>query len=106
MISHDPAGFSLSIFVLEADRKPVLAILAKTHSHAEEFCADERVRAALREASLCDDYSILRVRLARRDERARYHEQIEGRPLIGGLHAVFLAETNADRPADDRQAPR
>ena len=40
--------FSLSVFTLEADRKPLLCFAAKKHHEAEEFSADERVRAKLR----------------------------------------------------------
>lgn len=97
----DTGGYSLSIFTLEADRKAVLAIAAKTHVQAEQFCSDERVRTALRSAALCDDYSILRVRLARADERAQYHERSTERSTIGGLHALYLDNAEAkktDRP--------
>jgi hypothetical protein len=90
MTSPDPADFSLSIFVLESDRKAVLAIAAKTHAQAEQFCTDERVRTVLRDASLSDDYSILRVRIARPGEREIYHEQRDLGSAIGGLHAVYL----------------
>jgi hypothetical protein len=31
---------SLSIFTIEADRKPLLAFAAKKHQDAEAFCAD------------------------------------------------------------------
>jgi hypothetical protein len=70
---------SLSIFTIEADRRPVLAFAAKKHQEVEVFCADERVRNKLKSVRsggvpVCDDYSILRIRLARSDERARYHE--------------------------------
>jgi hypothetical protein len=70
---------SLSIFTIEADRKPVLAVAAKKHQEVEAFCADEGLRNKLKSIAsggvpLCDDYSILRIRLARSDERARYHE--------------------------------
>ena len=34
---------SLSIFTIEADRKPLLAFAARKHHDAEAFCADERV---------------------------------------------------------------
>ena len=90
---------SLSIFTIEADRKPVLAFAAKKQYEAEEFCRDERVRSKLRSVSsggvaLCDDYSIFRVRLAKADERARYHKQTTS---VGGLAAVFLVDV--DQPS-------
>jgi hypothetical protein len=89
-MTADPTGFTLSIFVLESDRKAVLAVAAKTHAQAEQFCLDERVRTVLRDASLSDDYSILRVRMARAAERKIYFEQRDLGSAIGGLHAVYL----------------
>jgi hypothetical protein len=64
---------SLSIFTIEADRKPLLAFAAKKYQEAEAFCEDHRVPTKLRSVTsggvqLCDDRSILRVRLANPDE--------------------------------------
>ena len=39
---------SLSIFTIEADRKPLLAFAAKKHHEAEAFCTDERVLTKLK----------------------------------------------------------
>ena len=66
---------SLSIFTIEADRKPLLAFVAKMYREAEAFCADERVLTKLRSirssgVPLCNNDSILHVRLATSDERA------------------------------------
>jgi hypothetical protein len=88
---------SLTIFTIEADRKPVLAFAAKKHHEAEAFCADERVLTKLRSirssgVPLCDDKSILRVRLATPDERARYHDRTKNRPSMENLAAVFLVD--------------
>ena len=69
------SALSLSIFTIEADLKPVLAFAAKKHEEADAFFRDERVRSKLKAVSsggvaLCDDYSILRIRLSNADERA------------------------------------
>jgi hypothetical protein len=90
---------SLSIFTIEADRKPLLAFGAKKYQEAEAFCTDERVRTKLRSVRsggipVCDDHSILRVRLAKSDERARYHEQATPRPSLQNLAAVFLVDVD------------
>jgi hypothetical protein len=92
---------SLSIFTIEADRKPVLAFAAKKHHEAEAFCADERVLTKLRSASsggvpLCDDLSILGVRLATSDERARYHDRTKNRPSTDNRAAVFLVDVDVN----------
>jgi hypothetical protein len=90
---------SLSIFTIEADSKPLLAFTAKKHQEAVAFCADERVIAKLRSvrssgAPLCDDHSILRVRLATSYERARYHEGTKNRPSTENGTAVFLVDVD------------
>jgi hypothetical protein len=91
---------SLSVFTIETDRKPILAFAARKAYEAEAFCADERVRSKLKSvrlggAPLCDDYSILRVRLAHSDERARYHA--ESPSSLGDVAAVFLVDV--DQPS-------
>jgi hypothetical protein len=91
--------FSLSIFTIEADLKPLLAFAAKKQKDAEAFFRDERMRTKLRSASsggvpLCDEYSILRIRLANADERARYREKLAARPETNPA-AVFLVDVNA-----------
>jgi hypothetical protein len=85
---------SLSIFTIEADRKPVLAFAAKRYQEAEAFFKDERVRTKLQSASsggvpLCDDLTTLRIRLANADERARYREKADAES-IGNTGPVFL----------------
>ena len=89
---------SLSIFTIEADRKPVLAFAAKRHEEAEDFFKDERVRTKLRSASsggvpLCDDLTTLRLRLANTDERARYRGKVAVQS-IGNPAVVFLVEVD------------
>ncbi len=90
---------SLSIFTIETDRKAILAFAAKKHHEAEAYCADERVRSKLRSVRsggvpLCDDYSILRVRLAHSNESALYHERAASRTAMGDLGVVFLVDVD------------
>jgi hypothetical protein len=90
---------SLSIFTIEADSKPLLAFAAKKYQEAEAFCADERVLTKLRSIKssgvpLCNEDSILRVRLATSDERARYHDRTKQRPSMEHLAAVFLVDVD------------
>jgi len=92
---------SLSIFTIEADSKPLLAFAAKKHKEAEAFCADERVLTKLRSVKsggvpLCADHSILRVRLATPDERARYHDRTKNRPSMENRAAVFLVDVDVN----------
>jgi hypothetical protein len=93
------ARLSLSIFTIEADRKPVLAFAAKKYHEAEAFLTDERVRTKLGSVQsggipLCDHYSILRIRLAHPDERTRYHEQTRLRSSVENSAAVFLVDVD------------
>jgi hypothetical protein len=90
---------SLTVFTIEADLKPILAFAAKKHEEADAFLRDERVRTKLKSVrasgvALCDDYSILRLRLANGDERARYR----GTPpsSIGDHTAVFLVDVDQE----------
>ena len=89
---------SLSIFTIEADRKPVLAFAAKKYEDAEAFFRDETVRTKLRLAisggvALCDELTTLGLRLANPAERARYREKI----APGGNSAtVFLVDIDSE----------
>ena len=90
---------SLSIFTIEADRKPVLAFAAKKNQEVEAFCTDERVLTKLRSVRsggvpLCNEDSILHVRLATSDERACYHDRTKNRPSVENLAAVFLVDVD------------
>jgi hypothetical protein len=90
---------SLSIFTIEADRKPLLAFAAKKYQEAEAFCEDQRVLAKLRSVGsggvpLCDHHSILRVRLATPDEKARYHDRTKQRSSMEDTAAVFLVDVD------------
>jgi hypothetical protein len=94
------SALSLSIFAIEADRKPVLAIAVKTHEEADTFIRDERVRTKLKSVrsggvALCDDLSILRIRLANADERARHREKTTTSSM-GDQAAVFLVDIDED----------
>jgi hypothetical protein len=89
---------SLTVFTIEADRKPLLAFAAKKQQEVEDFCADERVRAKLWSVRsggvpICDDRSIFRVRLANQAERARYREKATTRALENPA-AVFLVDVD------------
>jgi hypothetical protein len=91
------APLSLSIFTIEADRKPVMAFVAKKHEEADAFFRDERVRIKLRSVCsggvpLCDDLSTLRIRLANAAERVRYREKMATSSI--GDRAVFLVDVD------------
>jgi hypothetical protein len=76
---------------------------SKAKMSAEAFCADERVLTKLKSVSsggvpLYDDYSILRVRLATPDERARYHDRTKRRSSMENRAAAFLVDVDEAYP--------
>jgi hypothetical protein len=86
---------SQSIFTIEVDRKPVFAVQFKKHSEAEALLTDEALLNQLRMvrsagAPLVDDLSILRVRLARENERGLYFEKASSILTSDGQLAVML----------------
>jgi hypothetical protein len=85
---------SLSIFTIEADRKPILAFAAKKCEEAETFFRDEGLRTKFRltisgGVSLCDGLTILRLRLANAAERALFREGMASK-AAGDLDSVFF----------------
>jgi hypothetical protein len=91
---------SLSIFTIEADRKPVLAFAAKKYDEAETFFRDEGLRTKLRlmisrGVALCDELTILRLRLANVAERDRFREAMASR-AAGDSDGVFLVDIDSE----------
>ena len=90
-------GLSLSIFTIEVDRVPILAVQVKKHSEAEAIVADEHVRnqlSLLRSGGepLSDDFSIFRIRLARPVEKEIYYKNPASLLTGNGQLAVVLAD--------------
>ena len=86
---------SLSIFTVEADRKPVLAFRCKTIGF------DERLRTKLSTVKsggvpLCDDLAILRVRLAHPDERSLFEKAVSRSENVRIVYLVDLNEVEPD----------
>jgi hypothetical protein len=97
--TKEMSTLSLTIFTIEADLKPILAFAAKKHEEADTFLRDERLRSKLKSVSsggvaLCDDYSILRIRLANADERSSYRDRTTS--SVGGHAAVFLVDVDQE----------
>jgi hypothetical protein len=90
------AKLTLSIFTIEVDRNPVLAIQGRKHSEIEHLIADADIRSQLsllKSAGkpLCDDYSIFRIRIARPAERQLYYDNTASLLTSDGQLAVLLA---------------
>lgn len=92
---HWHNDFSLSVFVVDVDAKPVFAFAAKKYADAEVIYRDERLRNKLRclkssGCYLCDDFAIFRVRLARSSEREIYRDHAMS--IDGELRIAYLVE--------------
>jgi hypothetical protein len=86
---------SQSIFTVEVDRNPVFAVQFRKHSEAEALLTDEALLDQLRMlrsagVPLVDDLSILRVQLARENERGLYFENASSLLTSNGQLAVLL----------------
>jgi hypothetical protein len=91
---------SLSIFTIEADRRPILAFAAKKYDEAETYFRDKELRSKLRltlsgGVSFCDGLTILRLRLATAAERARFREGMASN-VAGDLDSVFLVDIDCE----------
>ncbi|MGM4954232.1 hypothetical protein ACT4MK_02350 [Bradyrhizobium barranii] len=92
---------SLSVFAVEVDRRPAFAFASKTHVAAEAILKGEELRTKLSAlksggAPLCDDYGIMRLRLARPAEREIYEDRRFGRIHHNEFYGAFLVELDRD----------
>jgi hypothetical protein len=90
---------SLSMFTVEIDGKPTLALEAKKHSEAENICEQPELRTGLTTLKsngvpLCEENSLFRVRLAHPAEAAIYRQSIEATKSLGGLKVVYLLDVD------------
>ena len=93
---------SLSTFTIEVDGKPTLAFEAKRYSEAEAICQGEQLRTKLSALESGDfafapgENAILDVRLANRDEAARYKQAAAGSHSTDDLLLVYLVELDGE----------
>jgi hypothetical protein len=89
---------SLSLFTIESDLKPIYTFAAKWQRDAEIYFRDETLRTKLHSArvggqAICDDYSILRFRLANADERTLFRQKLATRPTEEAT-GIFLVDVD------------
>ena len=103
---------SRSVFTIEVDRRPVLMFSMRFYADAQAICTDGRIRQKLSSIfsggkPLCDEIAIMRVRLARPEEKAKYLEEAATRSDETGLVAVYLVELDETSAAkSDAGVPR
>ncbi len=88
-------GLSLSVFAIEVDHKPTLALQGKKHSEIEYVLSDEHVRNQLSLLSsagepLCNEFSIFRIRIANAAERRLYKDNAASLLTTDGQELVLL----------------
>jgi hypothetical protein len=95
------SGLSLTIFTIEINGTPTLALQAKKHQEVAVICEQQWLRddlTSLRSNGipLCDARSILRVRLADPKEAAAYRQATEGTKPSDDINIVYLVEVDDD----------
>jgi hypothetical protein len=91
--------FSLSVFTIEINGKPTLAVQAKRHREVEVFCEQDWLRADLLALTsngrpLYDAGASLKVRLARSEEVAVYRQATEAITSSDDFNVVYLVDVD------------
>lgn len=91
-MGHD---FSLSIFTIEINGTPTIALQAKRRHEAEQFCEQDRLRADLSTFTshglpLCDAKADMRVRLATLTEADLFRKATKSNPASDKPSVVYL----------------
>jgi|EndMetStandDraft_9_1072997.scaffolds.fasta_scaffold179453_1 hypothetical protein len=93
-MGHD---FSLSVFTIEINGTPTVALQAKRYHEAEQFCEQDRLRADLSTSTshgvpLCDTNAHMKVRLATLTEADRYRKAKKTNPQCDEFTVVYLLD--------------
>ena len=91
--------FSLSIFTIEVDGTPTVALQTKRHQDAERFCEHDWLRTKLgtlmsHGVPLCDASASMKVRLATPSEVNLYREATQSSPRSDQFNAVYLVDSD------------
>ena len=89
--------FSLSIFTIEINDRPTLALQAKRHKDAERLCEHGRLRTTLSTITshgtpLCDASATMKLRLATAEEAALYRRASQSTEPSSDTHIVYLVD--------------
>jgi hypothetical protein len=89
--------FTLSIFTIEINGRPTLALQAKRHKDAERLCEHGRLRTKLSTITshgnpLCDAGATMNVRLATADEAVLYRRATQSTEPSSDTNAVYLVD--------------
>ena len=89
--------FTFSIFTVEINGRPTLALQAKRYRDAERLCEHGRLRTTLSTitshgAPLCDESATMKVRLATADEAVLYRQATQSAEPSSDTNVVYLVD--------------
>ena len=89
--------FTFSIFTIEINGRPTLALQAKRHTDAERLCEHDRLRTKLNTITshgtpLCDASATMKVRLATAEEAALYRRATQSTEPSSETNVVYLVD--------------
>ena len=89
--------FTFSIFTIEINGRPTLALQAKRHKDAERLCEQDRLRTELSTitsggAPLCDAGATMKVRLATAEEAVLYRQATQSTEPSSDTAVVYLVD--------------
>jgi hypothetical protein len=89
--------FTLSVFTIEINGTPTVALQAKRHKDAESLCEQDRLRTDLSTLTsngnvLCDPSATLKVRLATPAEAVLYRQATQSAEPSDDINVVYLVD--------------
>jgi len=89
--------FTFSVFTIEINGRPTLALQAKRHKDAERLCEHGQLRTRLSTITphgtpLCDASATMKLRLATAEEAALYRRATQSTEPSSDTHIVYLVD--------------
>ena len=89
--------FTFSVFTIEINGRPTLALQAKRHRDAERLCEHGRLRTKLSTITshgtpLCDASATMKLRLATAEEAALYRRATQSADPSSDTNVVYLVD--------------
>ena len=89
--------FTLSVFTIEINGTPTVALQAKRHKDAESLCEQDRLRTDLSTLTsngnpLCNPSATLKVRLATPAETVLYRQATQSTEPSDDINVVYLVD--------------
>jgi hypothetical protein len=96
--------FSLSLFTIEVNGTPTVALQAKRHRDAERLCEHDRLRTKLSTLTshgipLCDTSATMKVRLATTEEAVHYRQATQSTEPSSAISLLRMTRLPSDHTA-------